>query len=234
MKFKEYEKKYEDYPTIEYEDRGKKRIKCELEKVSTRIGWDVDQYLKVFKDEMWRIEGETFIRAIRLIWLSDQFGYNKDFRPRINTSRGYPGVYFASALGSFVRYYVGFDNRLFLQSLPFLIIRSYLLDWYPNIREENPFEVEIKYPYDYMNMECAGLVYRMPERMELLKIGEERKMTFPNFLNYVVNYIFCYNEEHGDTYYLYTRAIGINKIFMHVRLVKKYESIKTDSICSTE
>ena len=217
-----YEKKYEDYPIIEYKWKGRTRSKCDLTKISTRRNEDIDQYILKIRDEMWTMEKDFFSRAVKLIWLVDQFGYNNDFRSRIGEKKGSPGIRFLSALGSFIQYYVGFDHKLFLQTLPAQIIRSYINDWYPNIRQENPFEIEIKYPYEYMNLGCVALVNRMPERMELLKNGEEGKMTFSHFVNYVVNYIFCYNEEHGETYYLY-RPPRYKNSFLFVRLTKPYE-----------
>jgi hypothetical protein len=51
-----------------------------------------------------------------------------------------------------------------------------------------------------MNLECLYLVYQMPEKMELIEHGENSKMSFSIFVDYVINYISCYNEEHSNTY----------------------------------
>lgn len=218
---KEYDKKYEDYPILEYNWRSGKRIKCDIKKVSNRRELDVDQYILRIKEAAWDLEKEFFSKAVKLLWLIDQFGYKDKFRSRVAVKKDSPGRIFEAALASFLQYYVGMDNRLFSQSEPMSIIRSYLNDWFPNIRHDNLFESDIKYPYKYMNLGCAAFVHRMPERMELLKIGEERKMMFNDFVNYVVNYIFCYNEEHGETYFIYSPPKK-NK-FPFIRLVKKYE-----------
>lgn len=48
-----------------------------------------------------------------------------------------------------------------------------------------------------MNFNCLCLVYMMPERLELLKHGEDKGMDFATFVDYVINYINCYNEDKG-------------------------------------
>jgi len=36
--------------------------------------------------------------------------------------------------------------------------------------------------------------------MELLKRGEEKQMSYVEFLDYALNYVLNYNEEHGERY----------------------------------
>ena len=40
----------------------------------------------------------------------------------------------------------------------------------------------------------------MPERLELLRYADSQEMNIAQFLDYVVNYISCYNYDHGETY----------------------------------
>ena len=59
-------------------------------------------------------------------------------------------------------------------------------------------EQKYEYPYTYMTFDCLFLVYQMPDRLELLKIGEERAMGYSTFVDYIFNHVLCSNEE-SDT-----------------------------------
>jgi hypothetical protein len=63
---------------------------------------------------------------------------------------------------------------------------------------DSPFENPdyYKFPYKNISPDFLILVWRMKERLALLKIADEKKMTYAVFMDYVINYIYCYNEEH--------------------------------------
>lgn len=79
-------------------------------------------------------------------------------------------------------------------------IISYFEDFFPNFEEGNPFEEIYEYPFKHMNLDCLLLVGIMPQRMHLLKHGEKKEMDYMEFMDYAINYIKCYNEEHEDKY----------------------------------
>ena len=68
-----------------------------------------------------------------------------------------------------------------------------------------------------MTLECLIVVYAMKERMDILNHCERARMKYTQFLDYVINYIYSYNEDVGYQYYnwvvnyTYIPYIGINK-----------------------
>ena len=76
-----------------------------------------------------------------------------------------------------------------------------------------------------MKLEHLLFVHQITERLDLLKIGEDRAMSFIDFADYVVNYILCFNEEHGETYSLTNNRTTFDHVVRN-----KYE-VKTSSVC---
>ncbi|MCH8348368.1 MAG: hypothetical protein IH901_07765 [Proteobacteria bacterium] len=99
-----------------------------------------------------------------------------------------------------MRHYVGYDNKVFSKDVLYNKVATYLEDFFPDFDMSNPFKNKYEYPYKYMNFECLMLVYKMDERLDLLSIGESKEMSLTRFTDYIINYIYSYNDEHGDTY----------------------------------
>lgn len=81
---------------------------------------------------------------------------------------------------------------------------SYVRDLYsPRIDpfDEKNFD-KLKYPYKYMDLACLFLVQILPERYDLLKHGEDNKMTFNQFWDFVLNYVSNWNEKYWRCYKL--------------------------------
>ena len=61
------------------------------------------------------------------------------------------------------------------------------------------------------------LVYQMDERMDLLKKAEEGKMTYYEFLDFILNYTFCVNDEAGKTIYTFVKPRVSNQFPPYVK-----------------
>jgi hypothetical protein len=210
--FKEYNKEYEDVFTD-----PNKLLQCKIERVDP-IGIDLNNYIKSFKDVFVRYEKEAYDALVKYIWLSHKFvygGYKK-----VNHS----GTYLEAAYAIFIRKFIGFDAKVITKNNGIWMVQTYFNDFYPDFDLGNPFEQPYEYPYKHVNLECLTLVHKMPERLSLLQICEDRKMPFLKFLDYVINYISCYNDEHGERVYdllfthLITPYVRYNK-----KDIKKYE-----------
>lgn len=46
----------------------------------------------------------------------------------------------------------------------------------------------------------------MDERMDLLKIAEEKNMSSFEFMDFVINYINCLNDEEDKTVYIFLKS----------------------------
>jgi hypothetical protein len=193
---KEYPKIYENVYTS---DRTLK--KCQISKVSAD-GMNIDEYIFSFRKILDDYESFLFDYWVKIEWLVRKFRYNGKGRKR------YLKIYDSSldlAYGLFIRNYLGHNMRLVVGIQHYFnAISSYFNSFFPDFNEGNPFKNKYEYPYKYMNIECLFITFKMEERLDLLKHGEENKMTYIQFLDYVLNYINCYNEEHGITY-LYVR-----------------------------
>lgn len=220
MKFKNYPKEYEDVFT---DPRPLK--KCNIDLVGCGKDMPTEAYQSLLSKTFREFELEMFKQLVRVEWLFRQFRYDGLRRQRFLASgRGIDG-----AFGVFMRHYVGYDNRLIRTSFVLNKVATYLDDFFPNFEDSDPFNEDLKYPYEYMNFECLVLVSKMPERLDLLRVGEDKKMGLTKFYDYVINYISCYNEEHGQKYIFdFNRRLP-----SHIRINKNYEQsekIETSSI----
>lgn len=194
---KKYSNDYEKFATCP------KRLKryCKIEDVSTfnNVPENTALYVKMYKDvmsEMWR---SFFDCLVKFIWLTRKFCYKGKHRSKYNAN----GHCLDAAWGTFLRKYVGFDNRMiFTQFSMATKVASYMNDLFPFFDEGNPFEEKYEYPYKYVTLDFLYLVKDLPERMGLLALAEKNKMSYTEFLDYILNYIGKYNEEHGRMVYV--------------------------------
>jgi hypothetical protein len=188
-----YKKEYENV----FERTLDKR--CDIGKVKTfkNIPDSIEKYIRLYRETFEAMHKGIFDNLVKLEWLERRFTYNRKRVMRRN--RGGNTIDRAKSL--FVRNYVGYDPKfIFMGGAPFSNVAGYFDDFFPNFSEGNPFEEEYQYPFKYMKMEALVTVYQMEERMELLKHGEDKKMSLEEFKDFVINYISCYNEEHGEKY----------------------------------
>lgn len=192
-KIKKYPKTYEDVHTSE---RSLKR--CKLDKVGTDIGLSADDYCKLIKKTFLDFQGMVFDNLVKTIWLMKRFCY--DGIPR-KMMRGNGWIDFT--FGVFMRHHAGVENRLITRDHVYSKIVSYFEDFFPDFDALNPFEQKFEYPYKNVSFEYLIVVYQMEERLEFLQEAEDKKMGYTEFLDYIINYINCYNEEVGSDYYIF-------------------------------
>lgn len=210
MKFKEYPKTYEDYYNTSLVIKG-----LEDDKI-TAIGVDnLSEYFDNLKKELITYEQEKFDRLVKIYWLLRKFRYagQKKYFNRASGRR------VDIAFSSFMRRYLNSPNDLWVANKFHSSIFSYFDDFFPAFDEGNPFNTKYSYPYTFMNHACLYLVYKLEERLDLLAIGEKKKMKYSEFMNYVINYIMSYNEEHGETYTL--SKAGERCLYTHVKKIQK-------------
>jgi len=219
---KQYEKKYENFYT------GKRTMgKCRLDKVSTDIGLDANEYISLIKEKFGEFENTLFDLFVRHTWIIKRFCYKGVHRKKYFAN----GYALDSAFGVFMRKYAGFDNKLFNGQQYFKII-SYLDDFFPEFDLYNPFEEPERYKYPYKNVKLCHLfvVAKMEERLELLQYVEEKNMVYPEFVDYVINYAMSYNEEIGRDKYILCIALNGTPYIKNVDIKNKFDTIKIVSI----
>ncbi len=195
MKFKNYEREYE----YVFSDEEKIKQKCDINKVGVHLNNPGSEavYSKLLQETFGSLHDEVFNHMVKITWLIRRFTYNGVRRKEHKAN----GMYLDKAYAVYMRDYIGYDNKMFIGRYSCISrVMSYVDDFYINFDDISPFEHEYKYPYKYMKFEFISLVYMMEERMELLDYCEKKQMKYSEFLDYVINYIGCYNNEHGETY----------------------------------
>ena len=224
MKFKNYKRKYEKV----FSDMDVVEKKFKIDRVSSfnNIPGGLDEYMGALRDTINGMHNSVFDHLVKYIWLTRRFTY--DGKRRKNFFRN--GIYMDRAFGIFMRSYVGFENRFIMSTYASGgKIASYFDDFFPNFDNGNPFKEDYRYPYKNITLEYLMLVYQMEERLGLLEFAEEKGMSYTTFLDFVINYISCYNEEHGEKY-----IFVFSSTFMpYVKVNKNYEeSTKASNVCS--
>ena len=186
---KEFTKKYEDV-------FSRKKIKniLKIENIEPLNGMPLNEYIKTFTDTIEEYQAKTFDLWVKVYWLMINFSYGGMSKKGILPG----GRRLEPLLTDFFRNYINFNRKMFTSGPYFTKVATYFCDFFPNFVVGNPFDQKYEYPYTYMTFDCLFLVYQMPDRLELLKIGEERAMGYSTFVDYIFNHVLCSNEE-SDT-----------------------------------
>ena len=219
MKFKQYGNEYEKV----FSDEKRVEGRCSLDFVApfNNNPPNTTLYIKQIRETIRKMELDAFDSFVKFEWLKRRFCFRG--RRIMEVS---PSYLYKAAYGNFMRYHVGYNNRFyFLNQNPFNEILKYIDDFFPNFEIGDPFKEKYEYPYSYIGLDCLGVVSKMPEKLDLLKHADFKEMKYAEFLDYVINYILCYNDEHGEKY----RLILSNRFYPYVKILKNEE--KTSSIC---
>jgi hypothetical protein len=212
-----YEKRYEDF--IQKKENRKNKFRIKLFDISGDGIVSMEQYVSTIRTEILEMQKEIFNRLVKLVWLFRKFTYGPDHkRMRSHKKNGFA---MNAAFSMFMIDYTGLLASSATGRYGFVI--DYFDDFFPNFDLGNPFEESYEYPYKYMTFECLMVVGNLPGRMEFLKIGEDQKMNFPKFYDYMINHILCYNEEIGKEYYIIGQRLDVPRININ----KLYEKRKS-------
>lgn len=213
--FKEYKKEYENvFGARPYFSFDLKNIDFDYPiKDKEEFVQGMTKLTDSFQSFMWDY-------SIKSLWLLKKMSYNtRNLFGEKLSSHGMPKACFKQ----FCFKEIGFYPETLFRGIVIKTIVDYAEELFPDIDDRDLDKDPIKYPFTYMNINCLIFVQVMDERMDLLKIGEERKMTPVAFFDYVMNYLCCYREEHEEKYLL-VQTVG-NDDYTFLRIIKKkYES----------
>lgn len=167
---------------------------------------------KRVNDELWRM-------MVEILWLSLHFIYRGKRRKSLYAN----GDWYDKAWGYYMRGVVGYPNQSLTRSVWFYRIASYLNDFYPDFLSRDPFVDPdyFRFPYATVTIDHMHLVYQMPDRFDLLRIADERKMNFDEFFDFVVNHMMCLNEASGKKEQIYRLPqFGQSSSALYVRYSK--------------
>lgn len=202
--FKEYEKEYEDVYTA---STALQKLNPEL--ISNGIGLTNLQYIKKLQDFWREMYLSIFDNLVRFVWLKDKFLYNKGnvLKKDLLEKKRWWIMNVSVVFSIFCKNVVWMDFKSITLAPQIIRLSSYLDTFFPNFWRNDPFtNPELyKFPYEHITPDFLLVVYQMQERLKLLEIAEKRKMSYAKFLDYIINYVNCYNDDKGRRIYIFSR-----------------------------
>lgn len=171
-------------------------------------------YLGTFRETVLEMEHNYFDGIVKFMWLARKFMFRGKLRKKYRRNGYYPD----RAWGMFLRNYVGLDNRIWFTRHSLLTkIVTYMDDFFPNFDEGNPFKEKYEFPFKFITLDYLYVVIDLPERMDLLRIAERKQLPYTEYLDYLSNYVGCYNDRHGKEI---LRTMFINPNAPHIKVLK--------------
>jgi len=188
MKYKEYPKVYENVFTSEGCLAKFSPIEMQTDYPEGPVAYmaKFKSWFREFDLTLWKIATEYY-------WLQCKFmkdNIKKFKHGRVNMRQD-------AAYATFIKHYIGNSYQLLTSTFIFSKIVTYFGDFFGHVEDSNPFTNPdfYKFPYERISLAHMALVYQMDERLELLKIAENKGMSYYEFMDFVINYINCVNDE---------------------------------------
>lgn len=207
---KKYKRKYE---TV-YSNPLKLK-KCILSEVTTDIGLNAYEYMNAMKKMIHRFEMNIFDNLVKYVWLTRRFYYKGEQRLKYFGN----GHSIDGAFGVFMKHYIGTDRGAITGRSIYKVL-TYLKDFFPDMDKQNPFEKKMEFPYKHIGLSYLCIVYQMDDRLEFLDYAEKNKLKYTEFLDYMINYVYCANEESDKEIYRWS-FYKFNLPFVNVRAKDK-------------
>lgn len=194
---KYHNKTYED---VFSSDRPSSKNKLKLEQV-TAGDMDVQQYVSLFQSFLHNFYNDLFLGYVRISWLRRKFTYY-GYKTVLPMPKNH--IRLNHAFTKLLRRFVGKDLQIITRGMPFSKIESFFDDFFPGFEEGNPFENPdyYRFPFQNITMDFLMVVHQLDDRLELLRYADEKKMSYASFLDYVINHVYCENEDLGRDRYV--------------------------------
>lgn len=188
-----HNKSYENvFSTDKPKGSGRGNRTFHLDKISID-GMSLDEYLLLSKNFMSEFYASIFDSSVRYAWLRRKFAYgNEKATPQMRKN----SIQFCSAFMKFSRRHIGMDPQLITRSRFFQCVEPYFDTLFPGFDEGNPFDNPeyYKFPFKNISIDFLMTVYQLEERIDLLKVADERMMSYAVFADYVINHILSVNQ----------------------------------------
>lgn len=193
---KKYKKTYEDVFSSDIETN---KTKLRYEQISVD-GMELDNYTKIFKNFLNNFYNDLFDGCVRISWLRRKFKYygRKTILPMNKNSQ-----ILNSAFVKYLRRDIGKDLQIITRGKFFAKLETYFDSMFPGFCDGDPFKNPeyYKFPYKNISIEYLLVVYQLDDRFDLLKYADENMLTYAKFLDYVINHVYCINDEIGRSKY---------------------------------
>ena len=167
------------------------------------------EYRNKFRSFLEEYSLRKWDETVKLKWLINNFLY-KGKKETIPMKGGTSAIVF----NVWIRESVGINYDFLSNNFTHRSLATYFKELFPNFKKDNPFTCPQKfsYPFRYITVDFLMFVYQIPERMELLKIAEEKKMSFNEFADYVLDYIGKCNYVDDIPHYEFKRNTFMNHL----------------------
>lgn len=212
---KQYPKTFENVFT----DRRKIR-NFGLDKVTIKDFITNEKFAAFAKVELRKMMDEVWLMIAKAHWLSLHFIYNgEEFESFEGRSK-----YAMGAMTYFFNEFSSADIKFFTKPIYIEKLMKYYEDFYPEFSKKDPFKEPeyYKFPYKNIGVNYLIVVYQMPERLDILEYADEHDMRYCEFLDYVINYIFSYNQEHDKDVFQFSNALDYAMPYPYV-VYKNYK-----------
>lgn len=188
---KQYEKKYKDYfRSDSYQD------KFEIDDLEA-VGMDKDEFRNQFSAVMDQYYDNLWRDGLNLAWITRKFEYGGQLREHFTKNN----KKIDTAFGVYLRKFLNKDSSTLVSNKALKAIASYADTFYPGFYTDSPpWQQNYGFPFDHLTLDYLLAVYRMEDRVEFLEYAEEYELSLEDFYDYMLNWISCYNEEHGEIY----------------------------------
>lgn len=206
---KDYPKNFEDIYSIDSKINKKVgKFSFDKYKVSNDTFDNQSEYIDLFRKQFKKFEIEAFDSIVKIIWLAKRFNYDGKNRNKLRRN----GYYLDKAFTLFMRDTIKFSLGDITRNHLYCHIISYFYDLFPDFDVNNPFNNPEYYRFPYKNISFSYLnfVYQVDDRLELLKMADEREMKLSEFYDYVTNHINSINNKcKNDIYGVYHTNYGL-------------------------
>lgn len=166
-----------------------------------------------------------FNAVVKEVWLEQQVVVSGQRR----RARANNGLNADISFGRFLKLGVGISPHFLTGTSCFMAVATYLIDFFPEFLISDPFKEPDKYlyPYKHVTLDFLTFVHQMDNRLDILDEAEKRSMNFGEFVNWVANWAYCYNEDEKEELYLLKRGNGNSRFHIkNQRLQRFWEKSK--------
>lgn len=214
-KMRVFPKEMEDYERV-YTDK-RYLSKFNINRLQKPPGFDsIKEYEDTLRVFFKTKSVELWNSIVQTEWLFSNFKYLK----KNGEVMAHTNVTSRVAFDVFTSSFIGTGYSFLISSFYYGKIKGYFKDFYPDFYKRNPFKDPKSYAFPFKNIPIDYLivVYNMPERLDLLKIADEKDMQRGEFLDFIINYIGKYNETEPKEVFSFFRSM---RHPTYVKLLKK-------------
>lgn len=164
---------------------------------------------KVYAD----LDRHLYDAALKIVWLEHRFGVG----PRSTKLTPTSGKLRTELNAFMTKVCMVHRGMAFAPKVGILhVIKEYAERFHPGFYAVlDPFKSELAWPYHTVSLSYLLTVADMDEALGLLKEADDKHMTYNEFMDFVTNWVACFNEKYGEKYQM-TAASGNSGVPAHV------------------